>query len=74
MGGVQAFQADGGQNAVLAGQRDDVSNSAEGDQVEQRAQVELGCARQAGLAAALEQGVGEFEGEAHRTELREAVT
>ena len=71
LGGVQALQAGGDQDAVLAGQRDDVGDGAEGDQVEQRAQVEVGRAGQAGLASALDQGVGEFEGEAGGAEFGE---
>ena len=71
LGGVQAFQAGGNQNAVFAGQRDDVGNGAEGDQVEQGAQVEVGRAGQAGFASALEEGVGELEGEAGGTEFGE---
>ena len=70
--GVQALQADGNQDAVLAGQRDDVGNGAEGDQVEQGAQVEVGGAGQAGFASALEEGVGELEGEAGGAEFGEA--
>ena len=71
LGGVQAFQAGGDQNAVFAGERDDVGDGAEGDQVEQGAQVEVGCAGQAGFASALEEGVGEFEGEAGGAEFGE---
>ena len=71
LGGVQAFQAGGDQNAVLAGQRDDVGNGAESDQVEQGAQVEVGRAGQPGFASALDEGVGEFEGEAGGTEFGE---
>ena len=71
LGGVQAFQAGGNQNAVLAGQGDDVGNGGESNQVEQGAQVELGRARQAGLASAFDEGVGEFEGEAGGTEFGE---
>ena len=58
LGGVQALQAGGNQNAVLAGERDDVGDGAEGDQVEQGAQVEVGRAGQAGFASALERGRG----------------
>ena len=71
LGGVEAFQASGDQDAVLAGERDDVGDGAEGDQVEQGAQVEVGCAGQAGFASALEEGVGEFEGEAGGAEFGE---
>ena len=71
LGGVEALQAGGDQDAVFAGQRDDVGNGAEGDQVEQGAQVEVGCAGQAGFAAALEEGMGEFEGEAGGAEFGE---
>ena len=73
MGCGQALQADGNQEAVLAGQRDDVGDGAEGDQVEQGAQVEIGGAGQAGFASALEQGVGEFEGETDGAEFGEGV-
>ena len=70
-GGVEAFQAGGNQDAVLAGERDNVGNGAEGDQVEQGAQVEVGRAGQSGLASAFQEGMGEFEGEAGGTEFGE---
>ena len=65
LGGVEALQADGGKDAVFAGQGDDVSNGAEGHEVEQRAEVEVGGAGQAGFASALQKGMGEFEGKTY---------
>ena len=71
--GVQAFQAGGNQNAVLAGQRDDVGDGAERDQIEQRAQIEFRRAGQTGFASAFDQGVGELEGEAGGAEFVEVL-
>ena len=61
---VQAVQSGGNQNAVFADERNDVRDGAQRDQVEQRAQIEIRRAGQADFAAALDQRVGEFEGEA----------
>ncbi len=69
----RAFEAGGNEDAVLAGQRDEVGDGAERDQVEQRAQVEIRRARQARFASALHQGVGELEGEAGGAEFGEEV-
>ena len=41
-----------------------IRDGAEGDEVEQRLQIEVLGAGQAGFAAAFDDGVGEFEGEA----------
>ena len=73
LGRGQALQAGGNQDPVFAGQRDDVGNGAQRDQVEQGAQVEVGGARQARFASALDQGVGEFEGEADGAEFGEGA-
>jgi len=70
-GGVEAFQAGGNEDAVFAGERDNVGDGAEGNEVKQGAQVEAGCAGQAGIASALEEGVGELEGKAGGAEFGE---
>jgi hypothetical protein len=59
---VEAFQTSGYQDAVFRGERDNVGNGAEGDQVKQGAQVEVGRARETGFTSALYEGVGELEG------------
>ncbi len=69
---VQTLQAGGDQDAVFPGQRDQVGDGAQRDQVEQGAQVEIGRAGQAGLAPALDQRVGELEGQADGTKFGEA--
>ena len=71
LGGVEALQANGSEDAVLAGQRNDVGDGAEGDQIEQGAQVKVRGAGQAGFASALEESVRELEGEAGGTEFGE---
>ena len=68
---VEALQAGADKDAVLARQGDDVGNRAEGDQVQEGAQVEIGDAGQAGFAAALDEGMGQLEGEADRAEFGE---
>ena len=40
--GVQSFQAGGNQHPVFAGQRNDVGNRAQRDQIEQRTQIKFG--------------------------------
>ena len=61
---VQPFQTGGNQNPVFAGQRHQVGNRAERDQIEQRSQIKFRRAGQAGFASAFDQRMGQFEGEA----------
>jgi hypothetical protein len=71
---VEAFQTGRDQHPVFAGQRDDVGDRGEGDQIEQGAQIKLRGAGQGDCTAALEEGVGEFEGEAGGAKFCEEVT
>ena len=57
----QALQAGGNQNAVFAGERDDVGDRAECDQIQQRPQIKIGEFRQTHFASVFHQGMGEFE-------------
>ncbi len=66
LGGSQAVQSGGYQNAVLAGQGHDIRNGSQRDQIQQRTQIEFCRPGQAVLAAALDEGVGEFECEPDR--------
>ncbi len=61
---VQPLQTGGDQNAIFAGERNEVGNRAQRDQIQQRSQIEFRRAGQAGFASAFDQRMGEFEGEA----------
>jgi hypothetical protein len=63
--GVQPFQSCRYQNAIFAGERNDVRDSAESDEIEQWPEVVISSARKIRFAAALYDGVSEFEGEAN---------
>ena len=69
---AQPFQSGGNENAVFADERHEVGNRAERDEIEQRAQIEFRRAGQTDFASALDQGVGEFEGEAGGAEFGES--
>ena len=69
--GVQPFQSGGDEDAVLAGERDEIGNSAQRDEIEQRAQIIIRCAGKVHLASAFDECVCELEGEADRTEFTE---
>jgi hypothetical protein len=64
---VKAFETGGDEDAVFVNERDEVRNRSDGDEVEERAEVEFGCPGEAGVAAAFDEGVGEFEGETDGT-------
>jgi len=66
---VQPFESGADENPVFAGERDDVGNGAERDEVEERTEIEVGGAGKAGFAPVLEDGVGELECQAGRAEL-----
>jgi hypothetical protein len=70
-GGVELLQTDSDENPVLAGERHDVGNGAERDQVQQRFQIKVGRAGQTGFATAFDKSVGEFEGKAGGAKLME---
>lgn len=61
---AQALETDGHEDAVLAGERDEVGDGAERDKIKQRAKIELRRAGQAEVAGAFDERVGELEGEA----------
>ena len=58
------FQTGGNQNPVFAGQRHEVGNRAERDQIQQRFQIKFRRAGQTGFASAFDQGVRELERQA----------
>ncbi len=71
LSGVQSLEAGGNQDAVFAGQRDKVGDGAEGDEVEEGAEIEIGRAGERRFAGAFQEGMGEFEGESDRAEFVE---
>ena len=64
LSGVQALEAGRYEQAVFANQWNDVGNGAQRDEVQQRAQIVISETRKIEAASALEECVGEFEGEA----------
>ena len=71
LSGIQVLKAGGYEDAIFARERDEISDGAESDKVEERAQVVISSARKGEFAGALEQGVGEFEGEADGAQILE---
>ena len=63
---VQPFQSARDEDAIFAGQRDQVRDGAERDEIQERAQIESARLSQSHFATALHQGVGELERQAHR--------
>lgn len=64
----QLHQAAADEDTVFAGERDEVGDSSQRDEIEECAQINLERFGEAEVASALEDGVCEFEGEADRTQ------
>jgi hypothetical protein len=71
LGHVQALKTSGDKDAIFAGERNEVGDGAEGDQVQERTKVVIGGGRDGEFAGALEKGVREFESEADRAQFME---
>ena len=70
-GGAQPFQTGGNKNPVFTGERNQIRNRAQRHQIQQRLQVKFRRAGQIDFATALDQSVGEFEGQAGGAKLGE---
>jgi len=68
---AELLEAGADEFAVLAGQRHEVGHGAKGDEVEVLLEVEVAFLLEPLLAAALDERVGELEGEAHGAEFLE---
>ena len=68
---VQPFQTGGDENAVFAGERHEIGNRAQRDQIQQRPQIEFRRAGQTGFASAFDQRVRQFERQAGGTQFGE---
>ena len=71
LGFVQLPQAGGNQNPVFAGERNQVGDRAERDQIQQRFQIKFRRAGEICFAPAFDQGMRELEGEAGGAKLGE---
>ena len=63
---IETVQTGADKDAILANQGDDIGDGRERHQIEQAAQVVFESGAQIELAAALHQGVSEFEGQTGR--------
>jgi hypothetical protein len=69
--GHEALEAGGDEDAVFAGERNDVGDGAKGDEVKKKTEIHIVSRLEIRIAEAFEKGVGEFEGETDRAEFAE---